>query len=127
MVSDGNGSLNVPRMVSEEVPIVPVKYPDGTYAGNNDIAGLEGGPNPVNIARNRYTINNTVQALGNAYLLFHITKDLDFKTEFGYNSNSQKNNFFSSQNLAHLSQDQGGVANIRGYMNNYWQSENYLI
>jgi len=126
LVSDGNGSLNVPRMVSEEVPIVPVKYPDGTYAGNNDIAGLEGGPNPVNIARNRYTINNTVQALGNAYLLFHITKDLDFKTDFGYNLNSQKNNFFSSQNLAHLSQDQGGVANIRGYMNNYWQSENYL-
>ena len=47
VVSDGNGGLNVPRMVTEEVPIVPVKYPDGTWAGNNDIAGLEGGPNPV--------------------------------------------------------------------------------
>lgn len=126
LVSDGNGSLNVPRMVSEEVPIVPVKYPDGTWAGNNDIGGLEGGPNPVNIAHNRYTINNTVQALGNTYLLFHITKDLDFKTDFGFNLNSQKNNFFSSQNLAHMSADQGGVANMRNYANNYWQSENYL-
>jgi len=126
LVSDGNGGLNVPRMVSEEVPIVPVKYPDGTWAGNNDIAGLEGGPNPVNIAHNRYTINNTIQMLGNAYMLFHITKDLDFKTDLGYNVNSQKNNYFSSQNLAHLSADQGGVANIRNYLNSYWQSENYL-
>ena len=126
LVSDGNGGLNVPRMVSEEVPIVPVKYPDGTWAGNNDIGGLEGGPNPVNIAHNRYTINNTLQMLGNTYLLFHITKDLDFKTDFGFNLSSQKNNFFSSQNLAHMSADQGGVANMRNYANNYWQSENYL-
>lgn len=126
MVSDNNGGLNVPRMVSEEVPILPVKYPDGTWAGNNDIAGLEGGPNPVNIANNRYTINNTLQSLGNTYLLFHIAKDLDFKTDLGFNLQSQKNNFFSSQNLAHMSADQGGVANIRGFLNTYWQSENYL-
>lgn len=113
-------------MVTEEVPIVPVKYPDGTWAGNNDIAGLEGGPNPVHTANNRYTLNNTLQSTGNTYLLFHITKDLDFKTDFGYNLNEQKNNFYSAQDLPHLSQDQGGVANIRAYTNTYWQSENYL-
>ena len=28
--------------------------------------------------------------------------------------------------MPHLSQDQGGVANIRAYTNTYWQSENYL-
>ena len=126
VVSDGNGGLNVPRAVAEEVPIVPVKYPDGTWAGNNDIAGLEGAPNPVNTATNRYTINNTLQGLGNAYLLFHVTKDLDFRTDFGYNLSGQKNNFYSSQNLAHISADQGGVASIRNYYNRYWQSENYL-
>ena len=126
LVSDGNGSLNVPRMVTEEVPIVPVKYPDGTWAGNNDIAGLEGGPNPVNIATNRYTLNNNLQMLGDAYLLFHITSEIDFKTDFGYNISAQKNNYYSSQNLVHLSADQGGVANINAYTNSYWQSENYL-
>jgi TonB-linked SusC/RagA family outer membrane protein len=126
MVSDANGALNVPRMVTEEVPIVPVKYPDGTWAGNNDIAGLEGGPNPVNIATNRYSLNNNMQMLGDAYLLFHITDEIDFKTDFGYNVNSQKNNFYSSLNLAHLSADQGGVANINAYTTSYWQSENYL-
>ncbi|WP_461132765.1 SusC/RagA family TonB-linked outer membrane protein [Spirosoma lituiforme] len=126
VVSDGNGGLNVPRSVSEEVPIVPVKYPDGTWAGNNDIAGLEGAPNPVNTATNRYTLNNTLQALGNVYLLFHITKDLDFRTDLGYNVNYQKNNFFSSQNLPHISADQGGVAGITNNSTRYWQSENYL-
>ncbi|WP_183564291.1 SusC/RagA family TonB-linked outer membrane protein [Mucilaginibacter sp. SP1R1] len=126
LVTDGNGSLNVPRAVSEEVPLVPVKYPDGTWAGNFDIAGLEGAPNPVQIANERYTLNNTLQALGDVYSLFHISKELDFKTDFGYNLSSQKNNFYSSLALQHLSADQGGVANINAYMNYYWQTENYL-
>ncbi|MEP6701198.1 MAG: SusC/RagA family TonB-linked outer membrane protein, partial [Bacteroidota bacterium] len=99
LISDGNGGLNVPRMVSEEVPIVPVKYPDGSWAGNNDIAGLEGGPNPVHISENRFNLNNTLQSNGDVYMVFHITKDLDFKTDLGYNLNSQKNNFYSSSDL----------------------------
>lgn len=126
LVTDGNGSLNVARAVAEEVPILPIRYPNGLYAGNFDIAGLEGAPNPIDIANNRYTINNTLQMLGNVYALFHITSELDFKTDFGYNLSSNKNNFFSSQNLQHLSADEGGVANINAYDNYYWQTENYL-
>ncbi|MBN8861688.1 MAG: SusC/RagA family TonB-linked outer membrane protein, partial [Sphingobacteriales bacterium] len=93
MVSDGNGGLNVPRMVTEEVPLLPIKYPDGTWAGNSDIDGLEGGANPVHIAENRYTLNNNFQTLGNTYLLFKLAKGLEFKSDFGYNLNDQKNNF----------------------------------
>ena len=126
LVTDGNGSLNVARAVAEEVPILPIKYPNGISAGNFDISGLEGAPNPIDIANNRYTINNTTQLLGNVYALFHITSELDFKTDFGYNLSSNKNNYFSSQNLPHLSQDEGGVANINAYDNYYWQTENYL-
>lgn len=126
VVSDGNGSLNVPRMVSEEVPIVPVKYPDGSWAGNNDIAGLEGGPNPVHIAKSRDTITNIQQTMGDIYLLFHIAKDLDFKTDLGYNLSSSKNNFYSASDLPHLSQDQGGIGRVSSATNTYWQSENYL-
>ena len=126
VVSDGNGGLNVPRMVTEAVPIIPIKYPDGTWAGNSDIAGLEGGANPVHIAQNRYSLNNNFQTLGNTYLLFHLTKDLDFKSDFGFNLNTQKNNFYSAGDLHNLSQDQGGVANLNNYNNVYWQSENYL-
>ncbi|HTL09282.1 MAG TPA: SusC/RagA family TonB-linked outer membrane protein, partial [Chitinophagaceae bacterium] len=85
-----------------------------------------GGPNPVHIATNRYTLINLNQTLGNTYLLFHITKDLDFKSDFGFNLNNQKNNFYSSQDLRNLSADQGGVANLNSYFNTFWQSENYL-
>ncbi|GGA82229.1 TonB-dependent receptor [Puia dinghuensis] len=126
VVSDANGALNVPRAVIEEVPILPVKYPDGTWAGNSDIAGLEGAPNPVHTATDRYTLNNTLQTTGDAYALVHITKDLDFKSDFGFNVSGQKNNFYSSIYLPHLSQDQGGDASINAYTNIYWQSENYL-
>jgi TonB-linked SusC/RagA family outer membrane protein len=126
LVTDGNGSLNVPRAVTEEVPIVPIKYPDGSWAGNFDIAGLEGAPNPIQIANERYTINNTQQIVGNVYLLFKISNELEFKTDLGYDLRSQKNNFYSSLALQHLSADQGGVANINANTNYYWQSENYL-
>jgi TonB-linked SusC/RagA family outer membrane protein len=126
LVTDGNGSLNVPRAVSEEVPIVPIKYPDGTWAGNFDIAGLEGAPNPIQIANERYTLNNTQQMLGNIYFSFKISPELEFKTDFGYNLSSQKNNFYSSLALQHLSADQGGVANINGNTSQFWQTENYL-
>lgn len=126
LISDANGSLNVPRMVSEEVPIVPIKYPDGSWAGNNDIAGLEGGPNPVHISQSRYNLNNNLQALGNAYFDIHFTKDLDLKSDFGYALAGIKNNFYSGNDLPHLSQDQGGEAHINTYYSYYWQSENYL-
>ena len=58
--------------------------------------------------------------------LFHITKDLDFKTDFGFDLNSQKNNFYSGRELSSLSLNQRGVARIENWMNTYWQSENYL-
>src|SRR6185369_329365 len=126
LVSDANGGLNVSRMVIEELPIIPVKYPDGTWGGNSDFPGMEGGSNPVNIAKNRYTLINLQHSLGDVYALFHITKDLDFKTDFGFDLNSQKNNFYSGRELSSLSLNQRGVARIESWMKTYWQSENYL-
>jgi TonB-linked SusC/RagA family outer membrane protein len=126
LVSDANGGLNVSRMVIEELPIIPVKYPDGTWGGNSDFPGMEGGSNPVNIATNRYTIRNQAAAVGNAYAQFNITPDLNFKSDFGFSLNSRKNNFYSGRGLRSLSFDQKGVASIENWMDTYWQSENYL-
>lgn len=126
LVSDANGGLNVSRMVIEAIPIIPIKYPDGTWGGNADFPGMEGGSNPVNIAQNRYTLINILQSTGNVYASFHIADGLDFKSDFGFNLNSQKNNFYSGRGLSSLSADQKGVASINNWMNSYWQSENYL-
>lgn len=126
VVHDGNGGLNVPRMVSEALPILPVKYPDGTWAGNSNITGMEGGANPVHITNNRYSLNNNFQALGNTYLLFKLAKNLEFKSDFGFDMSTLKTNFYSASDLHNLSMNQGGVANINSHHNAYWQSENYL-
>ncbi len=126
LVSDANGGLNVSRMVIEELPIIPVKYPDGTWGGNSDFPGMEGGSNPVNIAKNRYTMENIVQSTGDVYATIHIIPGLDFKSDFGFNLNSQKNNFYSGRGLHSLSFDQKGVASIDTWNRTYWQSENYL-
>lgn len=126
LISDANGGLNVSRMVIEELPIIPVKYPDGTWGGNSDFPGMEGGSNPVNIANNRYTIRNQAAAVGNVYAQLNITRDLNFKSDFGFSLNSRKNNFYSGRGLRSLSFDQKGVASIENWMDTYWQSENYL-
>ncbi|MEJ7587252.1 MAG: TonB-dependent receptor [Ferruginibacter sp.] len=126
LISDANGGLNVSRMVIEGIPIIPIKYPDGTWGGNSDFPGMEGGSNPVNIAKNRYTLINLTRSIGNVYALFHITKDLDFRSDFGFNLHAQKNNFYSGRELSSLSLNERGVASINNWMGNYWQSENYL-
>jgi TonB-linked SusC/RagA family outer membrane protein len=47
LVSDANGGLNVSRMVIEAIPIIPIKYPDGTWGGNSDFPGMEGEATPL--------------------------------------------------------------------------------
>ncbi|MBL7697009.1 MAG: TonB-dependent receptor [Chitinophagaceae bacterium] len=126
LVSDANGGLNVSRMVIEALPIIPVKYPDGTWGGNGDFPGMEGGSNPVNIAKNRYTLRNRQIAVGNVYAQINFTPDLNFKSDFGFSLNSMKNNFYSGRGLSSLSFDQKGVASIENWQDTYWQSENYL-
>jgi hypothetical protein len=73
-------------MVIEAIPIIPIKYPDGTWGGNSDFPGMEGGSNPVNIAQNRYTIMNILQSVGDVYASFHLADGLDFKSDFGFQS-----------------------------------------
>jgi len=126
LVSDANGGLNVSRMIIEGIPIIPVKYPDGTWGGNSDFPGMEGGSNPVNIAKNRYTLINRMRTLGNVYTLFHLAKNLDFKSDLGFDLNSQKNNFYSGRELSSLSLNERGVASISNALSTYWQSENYF-
>jgi TonB-linked SusC/RagA family outer membrane protein len=126
LVSDANGGLNVSRMVIEGIPIIPVKYPDGTWGGNGDFPGMEGGSNPVNIAQNRFTLKNLNHSLGNAYAQLQITEDLTFKSDFGFDVLSGKNNFYSGRELSSLSANDKGQARLDGRLSTYWQSENYL-
>lgn len=125
-VDDANGGLNVPRMVFEAVPILPIHYPNGTWGRNRDWPGMEGGENPVRLATERQRTNNRTETLGDVYALFKIAPGLEFRSTFGYNLINEKRNFYSGRDLAQMSADQKGVADISSLQRTYWQSENYL-
>ncbi|QHT71970.1 TonB-dependent receptor [Rhodocytophaga rosea] len=125
-VDDANGGLNVPRMVFEAVPILPIKFPNGTWGRNRDWPGMEGGENPVRLATERQRTNNRIETLGDIYALFKIAPGLEFRSTFGYNLINEKRNFYSGRDLAQMSADQKGIADIWSRQRSYWQTENYL-
>lgn len=123
---DASGGLNVPRMVMEALPILPVKYPDGTWGRNKDWPGMEGGENPVRIATERQSFNNNNQMLGELYTVVRFSPDLQLRSSLGFDLQNQKNNFYSGRDLNALSADQKGVASISSNQEYYWQFENYF-
>ncbi|WP_229365661.1 SusC/RagA family TonB-linked outer membrane protein [Fibrisoma montanum] len=123
---DASGGLNVPRMVMEALPILPVKYPDGNWGRNKDWPGMEGGENPVRITEQRQRFNPKTQVLGQIYSLLTFTPDLSLRTNFSYELKYEKNNYYSGRDLNALSADQKGVADIWSNQEYYWQFENYL-
>lgn len=126
IADDASGALNVPRMVFEAIPIIPIKYPNGNWAGNADWPGMEGGENPVRLTEERERINNRMQLLGDIYLQFDITPDLEFKSSFGYDLVGNKNNYYSGRDVNGFSANQKGTADIFSANSYYWQSENYF-
>src|SRR3546814_15694827 len=81
VIDDANGALNMPRLVTEMIPIVPIKYPDGTWSKNNDFYYSAEGDHPVRVARERGTDRITSQLYGEVYVKFKIVPGLEFKTQ----------------------------------------------
>lgn len=125
-VDDGSGGLNVPRMVSEALPILPIKYPNGAWARNADWPGMEGGENPVRLTEERERLNNRNEVVGDVYANINLFEGLEFKTSFGYDLVNYKNNYYSGRDVNGFSSNQRGVADIASGTNYYWQSENYF-
>lgn len=125
-VDDASGALNVPRMVSEALPILPIKYKNGAWARNADWPGMEGGENPVRLTEERERINNRSELLGDLYATINLTEDLEFKSSFGYDLINYKNNYYSGRDVNGFSANQRGQANISSGFSSYWQSENYF-
>lgn len=125
-VDGSSGGLNVPRMVFEAIPILPIKYPDGSWGRNKDWPGMEGGENPVRIADQRTQTNPRTEILGSLYSNIKFTPDLSLRTNYSYELRFDKNNFYSGRDLNALSADQKGSASISANHEFYWQFENYF-
>jgi TonB-linked SusC/RagA family outer membrane protein len=122
----GAGGIIAMRQVLEALPIIPVKYPDGRWGGNEDYPGMEGGGNPVNIVTERLNYLKTQTSLGNIYTNINLAEGLELRTTLGANIINQRVDYYGGRTLNYISRNQGGDASITNDRYNSWQFENYL-
>lgn len=123
--SMGDGGITVGRQAIEALPFLPVKYEDGTWAGNRDYPGMEGGNNPLHVATDRTNRLETQSVIGNVYTDLKLAKGLTFRSMFGANMITQKVSYYAGKELVWISAPVG-VASITNNRNQSWQFENYL-
>lgn len=119
------GANNVPRMMIEMIPIIPYKYPDGTYGRREDYPGMESGDNPLAqlYEDNRQYRYNTFT--GNTYATITPIENLEFTSRFGVNIRNQYNPYFNST-LSNLEGLGRNYAEIWSNEERYWQWTNHL-
>ncbi|HLT09078.1 MAG TPA: TonB-dependent receptor [Cyclobacteriaceae bacterium] len=122
----GGGGIIAMRQVLEALPIIPVKYPDGRWGGNEDYPGMEGGGNPVNIVTERLFHVKTQTLLGTLYSNIRLMEGLELRTTLGTNIINQRVDYYGGRTLNYISRNQGGDASIENSRHNSWQFENYL-
>ena len=122
--NDFTGGNNIPRMMIEMIPIMPIKYPDGTYAKRQQYPDMESGDNPVAIATEDAELRRRQVFSGNSYLDFTILPSLNFRSVLGATIQSQNNPSYAST-LIQL-RGQQGFASINDYDATTLQWQNYL-
>ncbi|RZL16763.1 MAG: TonB-dependent receptor [Hymenobacter sp.] len=119
------GGNNIPRMMIEMIPIVPIQYPNGVYGKRQDYPDMEGGDNPVAIAREDDERTRAQVFSGNVYANVNFLPGLDFRTVLGANIRSELNPSFAT-NLIQLRNGGRNLAAIGNYNNSSIQWQNYL-
>lgn len=120
---DGGG-ITMIRQVLEALPIVPVRYADGSWASNRDYPGMEGGDNPIRVADERQFFLRTQTMLGNMYANIQLAENLEFRSTLGTNIINQRRDYFAAAGLQYISSN--GNASVVNNRYNSWQFENYL-
>jgi TonB-linked SusC/RagA family outer membrane protein len=125
-LGDGNtGGNNVPRMMIEMIPIVPIKYPDGKYGIRQDYPDMENGDNPVALTNEDQRLLKTRLFSGNGTVDINILPGLTFKSTLGVTTSSNYNPYFSSS-LVSLSDNFRAYAEVYQYNSTFWQWENHF-
>ncbi|MDN5285849.1 MAG: SusC/RagA family TonB-linked outer membrane protein [Mucilaginibacter sp.] len=124
---DGTGGNNIPRMLIEMVPIIPIKYPDGSYGKRTDYPNMEGGDNPVAQANEIHNLYRTRVFSGNGYLNFNLAPGLEFRSTLGVTTSSDYNPHYQSALVGGSTIDQSNSsASINEYNDTFWQWENHF-
>ena len=121
----GGGGITTMRQVFEALPIIPVRYEDGTWGSNIDYPGMEGGGSPVAVANDRRYFLKTQTVLGNFYSNISLHKNLQLRTTIGTNIINQRNDYYGGRDLRYIARPDG-AAIVDNSRFNSWQFENYL-
>ncbi|WP_254563016.1 SusC/RagA family TonB-linked outer membrane protein [Dyadobacter diqingensis] len=120
----GGGGITAMRQVLEALPIIPVKYADGSWASNRDYPGMEGGDSPLRVAAERLFFLRTQTLLGNMYATIRLADGLELRSTVGTNVINQRRDYFAAKGLQYISTN--GEASVINNRYNSWQFENYL-
>ncbi|GGW28310.1 SusC/RagA family TonB-linked outer membrane protein [Arenibacter certesii] len=121
----GGGGITTMRQVYEALPIIPVRYEDGTWGSNIDYPGMEGGGSPVAVANDRRYFLKTQTVLGNFYSNIKFNDNLQLRTTLGANIINQRNDYYGGKDLRYIARPDG-AAHVNNARYNSWQFENYL-
>lgn len=127
---DPTTGANTPTRTMIEMPsIIPVKFPDGSWANNqvsSTFSFLDAAENPQKVLLQQTNLNTRTQVFGNVFFNFHILPGLDFKTQLGVDLQNNQKDYYSPSTLLNISANQKGVARLYSDQYSYWQQENYL-
>lgn len=110
-------------------PLIPVRYPNGTYGGPSTIGGINygnvQGGNPIAQSENRKNTSNLTKIYGNFYGDFKLTSFLNFRSEFNYDFQMTQNQAFQA---AYGAGTQVFASDLFKNTNNsfFWAWKNYL-
>jgi TonB-linked SusC/RagA family outer membrane protein len=120
----GGGGITTMRQVLEALPIIPVRYPDGSWASNRDYPGMEGGDSPIRVGEERLYYLKTQTMIGNMYANIRLADGLELRSTLGTNIINQRLDYFAAAGLQYISNN--GDASVTSNRFNSWQFENYL-
>ncbi len=129
-VDDTGGGQVARRTIWEMPPIIPVKFPDGSWAnsqftGNQLNYGLEAMTNPVHELTTRKRNRYRTKIFGNLALVFHLADGLDLRTQVGVDANFRSNKNYDPNDLINISAPKGRASIYHGEFL-YWQEETFL-
>ena len=124
--NDDRGGLVMNTL--RQSPELPVRYPDGSFAGPINNLGSSGNEasNPIALAEFNNATTERYKINGNVFADITLTKGLVFRTELGYDLNFNKNSSFAPKytlgnvsellNRSFKQQDQSYYWNVKNYI-----------
>lgn len=132
IVDFGTGGLNSVRMITEALPILPVKYPNGVYSHNKNYSpSIEGGRNPVDQILNNYYQLISRTTLGSMYANIKLAEGLELRSTVGLNILERERERYDSRPAPQTptyvnTANERGTARLRSERETFWSFENYL-